>query len=317
MKHNGWARFEGAFVPALAVASVIAFVFLLDAMVGLEGAQLPRPVFGKLVRDDYSETMLLKEAEPIVEAILWWLCLSVILWTVSLATLGLCWLQVHRAHRQAVGLGFVAKLLFLAALAAAVVTLFYFAGVRGTPLMSFAHLVDNLGIVSSGFVRLASFNTALAFVVGVILVLSMSLLLLPGAHADHPMQQMRAITRTMYAGAIFLLVWISAATGMYRLSALLLVPDARDAMLKLAPTIGLMGGLFLSLLLAAAYASACVWLQRSFERFRSARDTAGAAKDAASPAAFLVAHWPKVFAILLPLLPGAAESVLQAMARAP
>jgi hypothetical protein len=111
------------------------------------------------------------------------------------------------------------------------------------------------------------------------------------------------------SGAAFLLVWISAATAMYRLAAMLLVAEAREPALKLAPTISLMGGLFLSLLLAAAYLSACAWLQQRHED--------GGGQDSDSPKTFLAAHWPKVITILMPLLPGAAESVLQVMTQAP
>jgi len=132
----------------------------------------------------------------------------------------------------------------LVGLAAAILA--YLVLVRNTPLMPVKPLVEILDIVAVSLVRLASLNTALAFVVGVALLFGASLLLLPGAHADSPAWQMRAITTLMYGGAAFLLVWISAATGMHRLAATLLVPAARDPALRLAPTISLMGGLFLS-----------------------------------------------------------------------
>jgi hypothetical protein len=99
---------------------------------------------------------------------------------------------------------------------------------------------------------------------------------------------------------------------MYHLSALLLVPEARVPALKLAPTISLMGGLFLSLLLAAAYLAAVAWLQLCHDG-----NVRGEAAAAESPRAFLAAHWPKVIAILMPLLPGAAESVLQVLTQVP
>ena len=78
-----------------------------------------------------------------------------------------------------------------------------------------------------------------------------------------------------------------------------------------------MGGLFLSLLLAAAYLSACAWLQHCHEQLRLAGAAEVAAAGSTSPNAFLLAHWPKVIAIMMPLLPGAAETLLQALAHAP
>lgn len=310
------ARYEGAVLPAVAVVAVCLLAGLLGGLVDLDGAALPKPPFKNLVLPGYPDLTPLDDAAAIVDAAMWWLCISLVLWVVGLGVVGMCWLQVHRATQHDAMLGRKAKCGFLAVLLLVAGTLLYVATVLGKPLMSFALVVDNLGIVSKGFVRLASFNTALAFVVGATLLLSLSLLLLPGAYSNHPMRQMQAITTVMYASAVFLLLWISAATSMYRLSAFLLVPAARDPLLKLAPTIGLMGGLFLSLLLAAAYGAACAWLQHRHEAL-GPLGADGLRAAAAGPQEFLAAHWPKAVAILMPLLPGAIESVVQAVAHAP
>lgn len=317
MKPTGWARFQGAAVPAMAVAAVLIVLALLGGVVDLDRAILPKPAFKDLTLKGYPLHTPLAEAALVVEAAMWWLCLSFVAWIVGLAALGLCWRQLQLATRHNAALGRNAKRVFWSAIVLAVALLSYMAEVRGTPLMSFALLVDNLGLVSGGFVRLSTLNSGLAFVVGTAVLLSFCLLLLPGAHADLVMPQVRALTRIMYVGAAFLLVWIAAATGMYRLAAQLLVVEAREPALKLAPTISLMAGLFLSLLLAAAYLSACAWLQGRYERVRPAGEPGNAAAQAESPQEFLAAHWPKLIGILMPLLPGAAESVLQAMARAP
>jgi hypothetical protein len=315
MKAAGWNRFHGAMVPTLAVGAILIVVWLLAAMVDLDRATVPKPSFKDLVLEGYPAATTLADAGLIVEATLWWLCLCVVLWVSGLSAMALCWWLLHRATGHDAAIDRIAKRLLLLALVLALGTLFYLAQISKTPLMSFGHLVSNLGMVSAGLARLATLNTALVFVVGTVLLLCASLLLLPGSHADQPMRQMHAITNLMYVGAAFLLIWISAATAMYRLSALLLVPEAREPMLKLAPTISLMTGLFLSLLLGAAYLAACAWLQCQHEKMP--RDAANPAADGASPKAFLTAHWPKVIAILMPLLPGAAGSVLQAVAQAP
>jgi len=63
--------------------------------------------------------------------------------------------------------------------------------------------------------------------------------------------------------------------------------------------------------------AASAWLQRCHERLRLIRDTERQASDELSPTALLAEHWPKVVAILMPLLPGAVGTVLQAMAHVP
>lgn len=317
MTTSPWTRYRGALVPALAVGALLLLLALLASVVELDRALLPKPAFKELALQGYPEATPLHDAALIVEAAMWWLCLSFLLWVAGLATLGLCGWQLHRATLHDAALRRRALRWFSLTIVGAVAVLVYFAAVRNTPLMSFGLMVDNLAIVSTGLLRLASFNAALAFVVGPALLAGASLLLQPGALAGQPMAQMRAVTRLMYAGAAFLLVWMSAATGMYRLAAMLLVPAAREPALKLAPTIGLMGGLFLSLMLAVAYLSACAWLQHRHEVLRQAGSVEASAADALSPNAFVLAHWPKVIAILMPLLPGAAGTLLQALAHAP
>ena len=311
------ARWGGSVVPFATVAAVLIVLMLLAQTVDLDRALVPKPSFKELAIKGYPADTPLADGAAIVDAVLWWLCLSLVLWVVGLATLGLCGWQLHSATRHDGVLARIALRVFLAVAAGAIAVLVYVAGIRNVPLFSLGPMVDNLAMVSSGFMRLGTFNAALAFVVGLLLLLAIALLLLPGAYADDPSQQMRAITRIMYGGAAFLFVWISAATGMYRLAALLLVPAAREPILKLAPTVSLMGGLFLTLLWAAAYLSACVWLQHCHDAKGIPRKQAKAAADAASPSALLLAHWPKFVAILLPLLPGAAGSVLQALVHAP
>lgn len=314
---QGWARWQGFFVPLAAVAAVGLVLLLLGALVALDHAVVPKPPFRELVLQGYPQATPLMDAALIVEALLWWLCLSFVLWLVGLAAVGLCWLQLHRATRHDPALARVAGRLFLLLALLAVAGLVYVAEVRQTPLMSFGLVVDNLALIANGLVQLSTFNTGLVYVVGSMLLLSVALLLVRGAHADTPLRQMRAITDIMFGGAVFALVWIATATGMYRLAAMMLVPQARDPLLKLAPTISLMGGLFLSLLLAVAYLSAGAWLQHCHDKALTLTDAPLPAAEAASPRAFLAAHWPKVVAILLPLLPGVAEKALAIVANLP
>jgi hypothetical protein len=118
----------------------------------------------------------------------------------------------------------------------------------------------------------------------------------------------------MYCAAAFLLVWIVQATEMYRFAATLLVQEERDLLLKLASTISLMAGLFASLLLAAAYMAAYHYLQ--FRHRTERKDVGTVPSDSAqSPKNFLLAHWPKITAVLMPVLPGAINTVLNLLAQ--
>lgn len=316
MSAPGGPRWQGIAVPLLTVAVVLGVLMMLAQVVQLDHAAAPKPDFRALVLKGYPDRIPFAEQALIVEAALWWLCLSAVLWVAGLCAVALCAMALHGATRHDPSRRRLALRLLLAWIVVATVALAHAVVVRDVPLMPARPLVSVLDVIAPGLLHLASLNTALAFVVGGALLLGACLQLLPGVHADVPTRQVRAITTLMYAAAAFLMVWVSATTAMYRLAASLLVADARDPALKLAPTLSLMGGLFLSLLLATVYISATVWLQHRHERAQPAGD--GQAEAAApGPAAFLAAHWPKVVAILMPLLPGAAGTVLQGVAQVP
>ena len=310
------ARGCGAAMPLLAVLALGALLALMAALVDLEGAAVPKPAFKALLLPGYPAATKLADAALVAEATLWWLCLSVLLWLAALAVIGHCSLQLHRAVRHDPRLGRAAWAAYLGILALVIGVLYQTAVVWGVSLLSFGPMLENLALISHRFTVLASLNAALAFVACAALLCSFSLLLLPGAHTDQPMQQMRGITMLMYGGAVLMLVWISCLTAMYRLCATLMIESAREPALALAPTISLMGGLLLSLLLAAAFLSAAAWLQYCHERDRAA-GTSDRSAAGASPKELLVAHWPKAVAFLIPLLPGVAETVLKALASGP
>ncbi|HEY0826225.1 MAG TPA: hypothetical protein VGD76_20730 [Ramlibacter sp.] len=314
------ARCRGPAVPLLAVLAIGALLALMDALVDLDRVAVPKPAFKALQLPGYPADTPLAEAALVVESALWWLCLSLLQWLVALGVIGLCGRQLHRALRHDPRLARAAWAVFLGVLAVLAAALYQMAAVRGVSLLSFGPMVENLALLSPRFPFLASMNAALAFVASAALLCSFSLLLLPGAYVDRPVEQMRAITVLMYGGAALMLVWISSLASMYRLCATLMVKAAREPALALAPTISLMGGLLLSLLLAAAFLSAAAWLQHCHEQERPAggpEAPAAAVAGGGSPRDLLAAHWPKAVAFLMPLLPGVAETVLQALANAP
>lgn len=311
--HRPWSAWRGALVPVAAVVATVLLLLGLGSLAGMDGLVVPKPDFAAH-RLAWPEQEDLLHAGLVVDAALWWLCLVVVLAVAGLVVLGLGWAQLWRATvysrplRRVLLAGYVglplACALFLAWLMAA----------RGTALMPFSPLVQVLAAFGPGFPRLAVVGTASVFVVGIAWLAALSLQLVDGAHESHPTRQMESITRLVYAGAAFLLVTIGAGAAMYRLCASLLTDELRKPMLGLAPTVSLMGGLMLSLMLAAAYVSASLWLQHRHALLHQGRKMPP--PDDGGPQALLRAHWPQVVAVLMPMLPGVAETVMQALAQA-
>lgn len=306
----------GVLVPPAAALAALLLVALLAAVVQLDQASVPKPNFRAHLLAGYPDASAPGDAALVVESLLWWLCLSVLSWVAGLGAIGLCLLQLRRASGHDPALRRLALRLLPALLLTATLGLAYAVLVLDKALMPVRPLVELLDVVGSGLPRLASLNTALAYVVALALVVSTSLLLAPGACASATGSQFRAITLLMYGAALFLLAWIATAAAMYRLAACLLVPGLRTPVLSVAPTVSLMGGLFLSLVLAAVYSAAATWLQHCHEQAGAGAAPEGPGGDGAGPLALLATHWPKVVGVLLPALPGIVGSVVQAMTQA-
>ncbi|MEW5756086.1 MAG: hypothetical protein AB1810_07255 [Pseudomonadota bacterium] len=310
---NYLKRYQGVFYPVTGIAAVFVILFFLAGIVGLDQANLPRPPLNTL--KEYPAGTSLEEMVLLAEAGMWWLLLSFFFWLVGLFAVGFCWYQFHGATKHLATRRVALHVMILFTVVALVGILAYLSEVKNIPLMSFEFIVRNLGLVSNGAVNLTKYNTGLGIVVVAILLLIASLMLLPGVYNNDVTRQMRAITLIMYCGAAFLLVWVATSTEMYRFGAMLLVAEEREHVLKLAPTISLMAGAFSSLLLAAAYISSYLWLQKSFNRLQLIEDAGHKPAKGASPKDFLLAHWPKVTALLMPVLPGAIGTVMNLFAQ--
>lgn len=306
-------RYQGIFYPIIGIMAVLMVLSLLSRIVHLDDASLPRPSL--TILPEYPDGITLAQAVLITEAGMWWLLLSLIFWLAGLFAVGFGWYQLHSATRHQAKAHGAVRLLYFAVLGFTLAVLFYISQVKGTPLMSFEFVLRNLAHISDGIVDLTTANTALGIVAVIMMLLSASLLLLPGAFDNDPARQMRAITQIMYCGAAFMLVWVATATEMYRFAAMMLVAEEREEILKLAPTISLTVGVFSSLLLAVAYLASYLWLQQCHRRSRLIAAAADTGQAGPSPRDFLLAHWPKVMALLMPMLPGAVGSVLGVFAQ--
>jgi hypothetical protein len=311
--NNRWRTYLGCFYPVLAIVALLLVLFALSAILQVEKPRFPSPELTPLA--GYPDNISLEEAALIVETGLKWLSFTYFYWLVGLVSIGFCFLKLHKA---AIGCAPTIYKWINALLSASIVItiglLIYYAVARETPLMSFEFLLRNLQQMGQGLVDMTTYNSALSYVTIVALLVTICLLLIPEVHGNDEVKQIRAITQLMYCAAAFLLVWIVQATEMYRFAATLLVQEERDLLLKLASTISLMAGLFASLLLAAAYMAAYHYLQ--FRHRTERKDVGTVPSDSAqSPKNFLLAHWPKITAVLMPVLPGAINTVLNLLAQ--
>ena len=309
-----WRYYLGCGCPLLAVGLLLLVLAFLAHIVETDPLRLPLRNFTPL--QDFPQGTDLAASTQIAETGLKWLALSYFYWLVGLITLGVCIFRLQRAFAHCSrALRNVTNTLFLLLLATTLAILFHTAVVREIPLMSFIHLLRHLQLVGRGLLDLATWNSGLAYLNLVAIMGVISLLLVPGVHDRDPRRQIRAITRIMYWAAAFLLVWIAQTTEMYRLAATLLVADERDKVLQLAPTISLVAGVFASLLLAASYLAACLWLQWYYQDMHKTDATQAVPDTSASPRQFLHEHWPKIAALLIPLLPGMMGTVFNLAAQ--
>lgn len=306
-----WKHYRGCFYPSLAVGFCLSVFALLAEIIDIENANIPRPDLSRI--SEYPESMSFGEIIQFTDTGMKWLTLTYFYWLVSLFTIIFCWVQFNKALKhESTQQQRIAKKLFIIVQGATALILLYLVVVEDTHLMSFGFLLENLEIIGQGMITLTTCSTALAYLALIAIFSSISLLLLPNGHSGEARFQIRAITRVMYAAAAFLLIWVTQATEMYRFSTLLLIEKERIDALNFAPTISLVVGIFASILLAAAYLSAYYWLQLRFRQSLPKHEI-GEEVHEASPKQFMLTHWPKIIAVLMPMFPGAISAVLSSV----
>lgn len=308
-------RYQGCFYPVLATLALLSVMVFLTAVINFDSVTLPKPTFTLLA--NYPDGISLQITTHLTQSAMKWLMLSYFYWLVGLATIGFALIQLYKAMAKcSIRQRGIASGLYLVTLLIVTIYLSYAVLVQRTPLMSFHFILENLTMIGDGLVNLATFNTALGYLALVAILVSISLLLAPDTHENNNTRRMHSITRIVYCGAAFLLIWVAQATEMYRLSANLLVESERSIVLDFAPTISLVVGAFASLFLAAAYLSAYVWLQTNFNLAAKIQDGDDFIVPDNSPKQFLLSHWPKLLAVLMPLLPGVMGSVASGVSHA-
>jgi len=307
-----WKRYQGCFYPPFAVGALLLVLLFLVKILQLDKATIPKPLLTEIT--DYPDSMTFGEVVNFTGTGMKWLMLTYVYWLAGLITIVFCLLQLQKSlHGFPIVKRRIVNGMFFSVMGITTLLLIYTAAVKGVPLMSFEFLLKNLEMIGSGMVSLTTYNTALAYLAVVAVIISISLLLVPDAHNNDTDRQIRAITKIMYAAAIFLLIWVTQATEMYRFATMLLVEAEREVALNLAPTISLVVGVFVSLLLAATYISAYFWLQLSFIKSLPESKAAEYIVHDNSPRKFMLMHWPKITAIVMPLLPGVISTVLNSL----
>lgn len=304
-----WNQYQGFFYPILAVVFLLLVLLILAAIVQLDEAIIPKPKLSLIT--DYPISMTFSEIIHFTDTGIKWLMLTYLYWLTGLATMIFCLCQLKKSlhgspslkRRNVYGI-------FFSAIGITALLLIYTVAVKEKALMSFGFLLKNLALIGEGMVNLTICNTALAYLTVVAIIISTSLLLIPNSHGNDTNRQISAITQIMYAAATFLLIWVIQATEMYRFATMLLIVAEREEALNFAPTISLVVGVFASFLLAAAYISAYFWLQLSFRRSLPESIAEENIVQDNSPKKFMLTHWPKIAAVLMPVLPGVISTVL-------
>jgi hypothetical protein len=312
---SNWKQYQGCFYPLLAVVTLLLVLSLLAEIVQLDKAIIPKPKLTPIT--DYPASMTFREIIHFTDTAIKWLMLTYFYWLTGLITMIFCSLQLQKSlHGFPIVKRRIVYGIYFSAIGITALSLIYTVAVEGKALMSFGFLLKNLTMIGSGMVNLTIYNTALAYLTVVAIIISISLLLIPNSHGNDTTRQISAITQIMYAAAAFLLIWVTQATEMYRFATMLLIEAEREEALNFAPTISLVVGVFASFLLAAAYISAYFWLQLSFRKSLPESMAAENIVQDNSPKKFMLTHWPKITAVLMPILPGVISTVLNSLGQA-
>lgn len=306
-----WAN-RGPLLPIVAVTFVHLLFYFLGHIAGLDNAKLPKPLFYDYVPYPYISD---HDMATVMAAGLWWLGLTASQWVLGVVVLILCVRELIRAS-EATGRADTIRLFAGIVLAVAgalsilmVVTWRHGDQVVLLPIEDLAAVVSR---ISPGFLRLAQFNVALMICISCAVVVTNAFLIRSHSHRGSLPRQMEALTTVMYGAAFYLAVAIAGSVSFYRLCVVMLDGSLRQAMLRIVPGVGLVGGLYTSLVLVAAYGSACLCLQHRFESELSVAAGSGEAASR-SPMSTVAEQWPKLAGLLTPLLPGAVALILQSL----
>ncbi|TQV87026.1 hypothetical protein [Aliikangiella coralliicola] len=301
-------QYRGCLYPLLSVFGVLLILAAMDGLTQFENAVWP--VVNLVTLEGYPNVSL-QSTHHIVKAALKWFSLSYFMWLVVFITIIFCGYIIVRITKElSTTERYIVRGIFFAILISCSSILFYTIAIAEKPLMPVEHILKNIYQVSSGLVRLTSYNMALGIIAMVSLLATNCLLLVPAKNTSDINEKMRFMTYLMYNGAVLFVIWVSQAEEMYRFSATLFVKDIRDVLFDVAPSFSLVIGIIASTLLAASYFSSYLWLQGRFKVLPKDKSDSAPANGAETPGTILKKHWSSITAILLPIFPGILGNVL-------
>lgn len=300
--------YRGSFIPLLAVLVGFAVLKFLDWLLG--HSKLPVVYFDVL--PGLPVNLELGDIYSIAAIGLWWMLSVYLFWIVAIISIVLCWFIVHRALEDYSVRGKITGFFILAVTMLIVsISLLQFVLNNGT-LVSAQDLIIYINCIADGAKNLAELTNGLAIVAIIVVFVTSSLVLVPARDLTAVNRQIKYLNIVLYTGAILLLAWVLYARILYGFAATLIVADQQKLIDQIAPTLSLVVGAVASIFLILMYLTGFLWLQARHAAlcasYAAKTEASHVNKDRISPKKILLNTWPRIFAFIVPALPGILES---------
>lgn len=307
-------RYLGSLLPVLAVSVGVLILLGLQCILGPIAPELERFEAEPLLwsTDEFS----LDDRYELIASGLWWVFSAYVFWLTASICSGVClWiiyrsLDQYRTEIRWLALGvIVVIILFLG--------LFLLLGLRLSyidTLIAASDLLVGVEKVAPGTRRLMELTNGYAILTIVLIILSSCIVLLPRPEGSVPGKSFHNLNMLLYSGGLLILFWLMYARIMYSFCGTLLIQDQQEVVGQIAPTIALIAGALSSIYLAIVYLSGLGWLQILYRHSGAGAAIVGESgeKEERAPSPFnrLLGNWPRIVAVLGPVLPGIADVFL-------
>ena len=299
-------QYIGCLLPAAAVFGGFVLLLILEQILGPIAPEIEKFEFETI--PSFPESLELNDRYEIVATGLWWLFWTYAFWIVATLSIGsCCWtvngsLSEYNAKTRLV-------IFIIIFLGLSLVALWF--TIVGS-LVSGQDLVKVIEEVAERSNVLMTLTNGFAILVIILIVISSCIALVPRQNQGDVSQQIKNLNILLYTAAIVILVWMTQARIMYGFAATLLVPEQQELVERMAPTVSLIVGAVASIYIALLYLAGLVWLQSRHSQLQTVGSKTVQLSDEAnkksSPVAILLSTWPRMIAVLGPVLPGIAEA---------